>query len=245
MLKTVLHLVACAAALTVAQIAYADPSMLATLKGKYPATNFKSVTATPIDGVFEVVMGTNVAYVDRSGRYFMMNARLFDMQTQTDMTEAKIEEANRIDLASLPLKDAVKDVRGSGKRTLVLFSDPNCGYCKDIEQKAIRHLKDVTIYTFLYPILSPDSRTKTDAVWCAKDQTKAWAGLMLEGKVPTSLPCDTPTERVLALGQKLRINGTPTLISADGRKMPGAGDLASVNAFIDGSSERVAKVSRP
>ena len=179
------------ASLLVAWAAVAAPALAqpaselpATLKRLYPGTAFDAVASSPMPGLSEVVMGTNVAYVDGSGRYFLFG-RLFDMQTQRDLTAERIEQLSAIDFGVLPLEAAIKSVRGTGSRILAVFSDPDCPHCRTLEH-ALATLDDVTVYTFLYPVeaLHPGARDKAIAVWCAPDRPKAWSDLMLRGAAP-------------------------------------------------------------
>lgn len=218
-----------------------DPEMLLKLKQLYPNTTFRQVTKTDFNGLYEVVMGQNVAYVESSGRYWLFG-HLFDMQTQQDLTAAKVEETNRIDMASLDLKDAIKQVKGNGKRTLIVFSDPDCPYCRQLEA-TLEGLSDVTIYTFLYPIdgLHPNAREKSANVWCSSNRQEAWRGLMRKGgEIKSTASCATPLDRIAQFAEKNKITGTPTMLSMDGRKLPGAAPLAQINRFLD-TPEAVAK----
>jgi thiol:disulfide interchange protein DsbC len=163
-----------------AQTAAPTPGAIAErLQSLYPATRFGEVNTTPWPGVFEVIMGANLAYVDESGQYFLFG-HLFDMKAQRDLTAERKDAQTRVDFAALPLTDAVKDVRGNGARTLAIFSDPDCPYCLKLETE-IKSLTDVTIYTFLMPIASlhPGARSKAIAVWCSRDRIAAWHALML------------------------------------------------------------------
>jgi thiol:disulfide interchange protein DsbC len=137
-----------------------------------------------------------------------------------NITEKRLLDLTSIKWENLPLDAAVKTVRGNGKRMLAIFSDPNCPYCKRFE-KDLAKVDDVTIYTFLYPILSQDSHEKSKAVWCSADKAKAWNDLMLNGTMPPAGRCDTPIEANLALGHKYRVTGTPTLVFANGERVPG------------------------
>ena len=186
-----------------------------------------SVTRTPF-GLWEVVIGTEIYYVDQAVGY-AFDGRVIDAKTREDLTAKKREELMRVDFKSLPLDQAVKTVRGDGSRTLVTFEDPNCGFCKKLH-KDLTGLKNVTIYTFLYPILSQDSMEKSRAVWCSKDRAKAWEELMADGKAPLmpAADCKDPVQQVMELGRKLAVNGTPTLVFRDGRRMPGAVPLEKV-----------------
>ena len=88
----------------------------------------------------------------------------------------------------------------------------------------------MTVYTFMYNILSPDSIAKSRNIWCSPDRNKAWDDWMLNGKVPAASPanCANPHEKILALGQQLRISGTPSIFFADGSRIPGAVDAKTL-----------------
>lgn len=218
-----------------------EMAVMATLKQKYPSTVIKSVSSTNLPGVFEVVMGKNVAYVEESGRYFLFG-HMFDMQTQTDLTEGKImaEQVAKVDFKKLPLKDAIKIVRGDGSRKVAIFSDPDCPYCKQLENN-IANLTNVTIYLYLFPIdqLHPQAKAKSVGVWCAADQVKAWDGLMRRNEVPTG-QCENPVDRNIALAEAMGINGTPTVILPDGSIIPGAPSAAKLEQMLNQAATKVA-----
>lgn len=212
----------------------APPSaaLLERLKTLYPATRFGAVSPTPWLGVFEVAMGNNIAYVDETGQFFLFG-HLYDMKGQRDLTAERKETLTRIDFASLPLEDAIREVRGSGARTFAIFSDPDCPYCRRLEAE-IKNLSDVTIYTFLMPIqsLHPEARGKAIAVWCSEDRVSAWHALMWRDETVAARDCVHPVDRNIELGQRLGVNGTPTLVAADGRVLPGAASLAQIDAWL-------------
>lgn len=211
----------------------ADPSVIAAIKTAYPNTAFDQINATPIEGIYEVVMGKNIAYTDRTGQYFLFG-NLFDMRTQTDLTQPKRLSLNKIDFNKLPLGDAIKTVKGKGERQLVVFADPNCGYCKRFEAE-LEKVDNITVYTYLMPILSQDSITKAKAIWCAKDQSAAWRSLMIDNVVPVSGDCENPVERNVTLGRGYGVNGTPTLVAADGRMLPGYVAADRLEAWLGGT----------
>lgn len=222
----------------------ADPDMMLTLKKLYPATTFKEVNRTTVPGIYEVVMGQNIAYVDQSGRYFMFG-HLYDMQKQEDLTAGKADAASKIDIGQLPVGDAIKTVKGNGARTLYVFSDPECPYCKQLEQN-LADLSNVTIYTFLFPLegLHPKAKGKAVAIWCAQDRAGAWQALMQKGVEPQAqgADCANPVDRNIVLAGRFGITGTPTLIAADGRKLPGAASADRIAQWLDsGSSSGNAK----
>lgn len=208
------------------------------LKLMYPKTRFDQVKATPLPGIYEVVMGRNVAFVEESGRYFIFG-RLFDMESQEDITSvaepaSPAKQNQKIDFATLPMESAIKTVKGDGTRVLAVFSDPDCPYCRKLEQE-LDKVDNVTIYTFLMPLeqLHPQARSKSDAVWCAKDRSSAWKTLMVSGKAPASVKgCEAPHAIVSATAEKLGISGTPFLVAGDGRTMPGAVPADRLNAWL-------------
>jgi len=180
-----------------------------------------SVTKTPF-GLYEVILGSEVLYVDANVNY-VFAGRVIDARTREDLTQKRRDELLKVDFKTLPLEQAVKVVRGSGARVMVTFEDPNCPYCKKL-YKDLRAMTDVTIYTFLYPILSQDSFDKSKNIWCAKDRAAAWDEFMGDGKAPpaAAADCKHPLQQVLALGQKLDVSGTPTIVFVDGSRLPGA-----------------------
>jgi len=197
----------------------------------------ESVTRTPF-GLFEVVIGTDVVYVDQGVNY-VIAGRVIDARTHEDLTQKRRDVLLKVDFKSLPLDQAVKVVRGSGARVMVTFEDPNCPYCKRL-YKDMRNLTDVTIYTFLYPILSQDSFDKSKNIWCAKDRAAAWDQYMGDGKVPETADadCKHPLQQVLALGQKLEVTGTPTIVFVDGTRFPGAVPADKVEEMLDKTTKR-------
>jgi thiol:disulfide interchange protein DsbC len=191
-------------------------------------------TDSEIPALYEVVMGQNVAYTDASGRYFVFG-HLFDMQTQRDLTAERLEKQQRVAFSELPFADAIKTVRGKGERVLAVFSDPDCPYCQRLESE-LEKLDNLTLYTFAYPLesLHPDAKDKAVSVWCAPDRARAWAELMKSGKAPAKRSCDHPVDRNIALAQRLGIQGTPTLLSADGRVLPGCREQRANRAMAGG-----------
>lgn len=201
--------------------------------------NAKPTTVKPTPfGLYEVAIGTEIAYVDKEVNYVFLG-RVLDAQTKDDLTQRTRDELLKVDYKTFPLDQAVKIVRGNGSRQFVTFEDPNCGFCRKLF-KDIAGMKNVTIYTFLYPILSPDSFEKAKAVWCAKDRAAAWADLMNDGKAPpaAAADCKHPLQQTLDLGQKLEVTGTPTIFFTDGRRLPGAVPLERIEAALARASEK-------
>jgi len=183
----------------------------------------EEVTKTDIPGLYEVRLGgSEIIYADEQGS-FVIEGSLIDTRSHKDLTKARQDKLSAFEFDKLPMKDAIVWKNGTGARKLVVFSDPNCGYCKRLEVD-LQKLKNVTVYTFLIPVLGADSSEKSKNIWCAKDQAKAWLGWMLEGKQPVRNmgACETPLDRNLALSRKHRVNGTPALVFPDNTRVPGA-----------------------
>ncbi len=203
-----------------------EASVKKALEGKLEGIKIDSVRKTPFKGLYEVLAEDKLLYVDEKAEYILLgrllDARGKELKDLTAQRASELEKKRRIDFASLPLDAAIKFVKGNGKRTLVVFSDPDCPFCKRFEQE-LEKVSDVTVYLFLYPIpsLHPQAADRAKAVWCANDRAKAWSDLMLKNVEPAAKNCDNPLEKIAALGQKYRIQGTPTLVFADGRVVPG------------------------
>lgn len=180
------------------------------------------VSKTPINGIYEVrVNGSDILYSDAEGNY-LIQGMLIDTKAKVNLTEERVEKLSAIPFNDLPFKDAFTMVKGNGKRKLAVFEDPNCGYCKKFERDLAK-IDNVTVFVFLYPILSKDSTEKSKAIWCAKDKAKAFHDWMLKDVPPTAANCDsTAVDRNVEFGKKNRITGTPTIFFADGSRVPGA-----------------------
>lgn len=190
------------------------------LKGRFKVD---SVSKTPMPGIVEVRIGTDLFYADEKGTYAIVEGQMVDLKTGENLTAVRSEEINRIDFSKLPLELAMKTVRGNGKRQLVVFEDPYCSFCRTY-RKTLLDTKDVTIYTFYFPILRAESVTVSRNAWCAKDRDEAWNDWMLLGKEPPAAPasCKFENEKLVALGQSLGVTGTPTTFLSDGRRLQGA-----------------------
>ncbi|MDX8379572.1 MAG: DsbC family protein [Gallionella sp.] len=215
-----------------ANAATPEERVMQLLTKKYPATHVTSVNPSNISGVYEIVMGKNIAYTDSNADYLLFG-HLYEMKTQRDITADHLAKINKIRWADLPLKDAFKTVHGNGKRKVAVFSDPDCPYCKKAEA-TMAALKNVTIYTFLFPIaqLHPQSTSKAISIWCAKKPVEAWRDWMISGAAPVDATCANPIVENIELAKKLGITGTPTMIAKDGTMKRGAAPLAELNIWL-------------
>mgnify|MGYP001171497174 FL=1 len=189
------------------------------------------ISKTPMNGLYEIRMGGDIMYSDAEGNFLIQGA-LIDVRQKRNLTEERLDKLSAVPFDQLPLKNAFQQVRGNGKRKLVVFADPNCGFCKRFE-KDLQKLDNVTILHVLYPILGEDSKTKSRNIWCAKDKAKVWNDWMINGVTPPGASCDTTgIDANVDFGKKNRITGTPTLFFADGTRVVGAVPLAQIESQL-------------
>jgi len=209
-----------------------ETTLRKTLTDRLPnMPKIDEISKTPMPGLYEVRMGSDIMYSDAEGNFLIQGA-LIDVKQKRNLTEERIDKLSAVPFDQLPLKNAFTQVRGNGKRKLVVFADPNCGYCKRFE-KDLQKLDNVTISHVLYPILGEDSKAKSKNIWCAKDKAKVWNDWMLNGTTPPAASCDTAgIEANVEFGKKNRITGTPTLFFADGTRVVGAVPLAQIESQL-------------
>ncbi|WP_071058425.1 DsbC family protein [Pelistega sp. MC2] len=211
--------------------AFADTNEIKANLEKAFDLKVESIEKTNYGGLYEVVTQDTILYTDEKGS-FVIAGSLIDTKTLEDVTEARMKKLTAIDFNSLPLDKALKRVHGNGERVLATFEDPNCGYCKRLYSE-IDKLDNVTVYTFLIPILGKDSVKKTTNIWCAKDRNAAWSAWMKEHKTPTDAEnCEEPTNEILALARKLQIRGTPMVLMANGERMNGYGSASAIEELL-------------
>lgn len=223
MIRSIAAALLVATALSAGPVNGSEADIRKAIQSKFRDAQVESVSKTPFSGIYEVVLGGRILYTDEKGS-FVFIGNLLDLRgpTERDLTD---ERAGQITAQTLKqsVDLAIKRVRGNGKRVIYTFEDPNCGWCRKFHGELAR-VNNVTIYTFLWPILSPDSVEKSKAVWCARDRIKAWDDVMTRGTVQmqeAGRSCDTPIEKNLALAKRFGARGTPAVYLADGRQVGG------------------------
>ena len=201
---------------------------------KFPEAGSNIEVTKTTFGWYEVYAGGRLFYTDEDVNYFFLG-NIVEAKSMSNITAQRLQKLSAIKFESLPLDFAIKTVKGNGKRKVAVFSDPDCPYCKRLEKDLV-NVTDVTIYTFLYPIpsLHPDAARKSKAIWCAPNRQKAWDDYMLRGVLAAEKSCDSPIDEIQAVGQKYKMNGTPTLVFADGRVVPGAIPTSDMETYLNG-----------
>lgn len=202
-----------------------EASLRKAIESSYPKVHVGEITKTPYAGLYEVIVNGQIIYTDEKFSFLIVDGGLIDTKTKIDVTKERMAELMKIDFSALPFGQAIKVVQGNGARKIAVFSDPDCPFCKRLEQQELVRLDNVTIYTFLYPLeqLHPDAVRKSRLIWCAPDRAKAWQNWVLNNQLPkSSADCETPIEKIAELGKSLGVNSTPTIFLSNGRRIQGA-----------------------
>lgn len=221
------------ATLLFAQSAIAESNLkLQTILNKNGVREISQINKSPIAGLYEVVTADHIYYADENGEH-LIDGNMFDLKARRNLTEARSRQLFAVDFSKLPLELAVKKVKGNGSRKLAFFTDPNCGWCKKLEHE-LQSVNNVTLYMFISThIGGRDSEEKARAVWCSKDRAKAWDDLMIDGETLPAGNCNAPTAKVMELAKKMKINGTPALIFANGEVNPGYMPASDLEKALD------------
>lgn len=230
------RLVSVLALLIAATTALANEQLIRrTLEPKLNGAKIEAVQPSPIPGLMEVrfrtSQGIQILYTDPKAEN-IVQGEIYDAKTGRNLTDERISKLSAIKFDALPLDQAVKIVRGSGKRVVAMFSDPYCPACQSFEQ-TLQQVDDLTLYVYMFPVIRPEKIADSKSVWCAPDRSKAWLDLALRKKVPAAATCDNPVESNVALGQSLGVRATPTLIFENGERQQGGMPLADLRARLD------------
>lgn len=228
------HLLALALAAALAPLAQADEAAIRqTLAERYPKLQINSVTPSPVPGIFEVWGNGNLVYTDAKADYLFAGP-LVNTKSRLNLSQKRIEELRAVKFDDLPLDKAIRIVRGQGERQLAVFSDPDCPFCKRLEQELAK-VDNLTVHLFLYPIpaLHPKATEIARNIWCAADRAKSWMDYMLENKAPAEVAaCDTPIQDIADLAGRLGVEGTPALIFSTGRRVDGLIPAEQLEAML-------------
>ncbi len=200
----------------------------ANLEKRKPPLSAKSIKESPIAGVYEVFANGNIFYVDKTVSYVFVGGSLLEDATKKNLTAERLSELTSIKFDTLPFQNAIEIKKGTGAYKFAVFSDPDCPFCKTLEQGLDKlALTDYTAYVFLFPLkeLHPDAAAKAESIWCAKDKSQAWTNLMVKGDAPQKATCANPLEDNEKLADKLGVAGTPTIYLNDGKQTQSPQDL--------------------
>jgi len=234
MLKRLVALASVLALLTAAASNADEASIRKAVQAKFSGADVQSVTKLPYLGLYEVVIGNEIVYTDENFEYIIYEGNIIDTKTDRNLTAERKRKLAMIPFNELPLDLAFKRVKGKGERKIAVFSDPDCPFCRRIEGDLAK-LDNVTIYMFLFPIdgLHPQASDKAKRIWCSADKVKAWDDYLNKGIAPTAAPtCDNPVDKLVEFGARRGINATPTLVFANGDRVPGAISAAQIEKLL-------------
>lgn len=234
-----LRLAASMAALSLSLgIAHADALEQAKsrFEAEFEGIQVEEALATPFEGIIELRLPGNELLYTNKDLDFVMQGSLIDVASRTDLTAQRVEELNRVDFAEMPLDKAIKTVKGDGTQKIAVFEDPNCIYCKRLHE-SLEDIDNITVYSFLFPILTPESRIISEHVWCADDASAAWNDLMKKGVTPAEKTCDNPIDEVLKFGMQQGVQGTPAIFFEDGSRANGFLPAEQLKARLDAATK--------
>jgi thiol:disulfide interchange protein DsbC len=217
--------------------AHADEAQIRrVIESTFGGAQIESVRPVPVLGLYEVVIrsedGPRIVYTDSQATGIILGS-IYDVRHDRNLTQERMNKLLAINFDSLPMQDAIKIQRGSGRRVLAMFSDPYCPACQQFEKELAR-VDDITIYVFMYPVIHPELAQQSEQIWCSQDRSKAWLDLALRGRRPTAdADCANPLASNLVLGHRLGVNSTPTLFLANGERLRGGLSSAHLAAALD------------
>lgn len=214
-----------------------------TVRQAMPSTQIDAIAPAPIPGLVEVVAGQNVFYADTSGRWLVVG-HLYDLKTARDATAERKAHAARIDWQALPLEAAVH--YGEGPLKLAIFSDPDCPWCRKLHE-ALQHAEGIEVWEIMFPVpaLHPAAHDKAVAILCQAQPAEALSQAMADKTMDDTPPAADCVEQAqqridqaMAFGNAHGIQGTPTLIAADGRVHNGYLPLDQLKAWLEQGNHR-------
>jgi thiol:disulfide interchange protein DsbC len=215
-----------------------EASIRKAAQAKFPRANVQAVTKMPFMGLYELIVNGEVVYSDENFDYIIYEGNIIDVKNDRNFTEERKRKLAMIPFEDLPLDLAFKKVKGKGERKMAVFTDPDCPFCKRIEGDLAK-VDNVTIYMFLFPIdsLHPKATERAKRIWCSPDRAKAWDDYMQKGINPTAAPsCDNPVDKLVQFGTQRGINATPTLVFANGDRVPGAISSSQIEKLLSGKT---------
>ncbi len=192
------------------------------LSGLVPDMGQVTISETPIDGLMQVRVGSEILYMTADGRY-LVQGRVIDMETQTDLTDAAQSGLRREQLASLDSADFVSFGNSDAEFEVLVFTDPDCGYCRRLhEQMDDYEAAGIKIHYLAFPRAGAGSGTHTKmvSVWCAEDRQGAM-DIAKAGGNPPRATCENPVMDQYQLGQSMGVTGTPSIMTFNGDIIPG------------------------
>lgn len=201
----------------------ADAAARKAMHELVPQAKIDAVEAAPMTGFRQVIVGGQMVYVSDDGK-FLLQGTLYDTSQKRDLTSARLALDTRDKLAAVPANEHIAFApSGKPKFKITVFTDLDCGYCRKMHSEIAEYNKrgiEVDYLFFPRSGIGTPSYDKAVSVWCAKDRKAAFTAAK-SGKNPAPLKCDNPVAEEFTLGTQIGVNGTPTVLAADGTKIGG------------------------
>ena len=206
----------------------------AALKKIDPAIKVDSITAAPVPGFQQAIVGGQVLYVSNDGKY-LMQGTLYDIENKRDAGATALAGMRKELLAQIPLKDRIVFAPANPKYTVTVFTDVECGYCRKMHSEIDDYMKQgIAVQYVAFPRmgLASDDFRKMEAVWCSNDRKQALT-LAKQDKKVVSKNCTNPVAMQYRLGQRMGLEGTPMVLAADGTQIGGYVPPAQMRQMLD------------
>ena len=197
----------------------------------------EDISDAPIPGIYQVAVGANVAYVTKDGK-FIIRGDIYDAETSANVSEETRARARSTLLGTVNPETMIvfKPANGQVKHTITIFTDVDCGYCRQFHREIDKVTAlGIEVHYLFYPRTGPntESWTKADQVWCAADHNSALTRAKLGGEIPNSAKCATPVEAHFELGQRIGVRGTPAIFNEAGDLLGGYLPPATLAKLLD------------
>lgn len=199
-----------------------DQQLIKSLQGLLPDANITQVNPSPVKGIYEVMIGTDVIYVTGDGQ-FIFKGDLIDIGKRHNLSETLRAQSRASLLKQIPKNDYIEFPSKQGNDVIYAFTDVDCGYCRKLHAD-VAELNDnaVTVRYLAYPrggIQSATYRTMVN-IWCAEDRPEALTSAK-KGLSVKANSCKNPVEKQYALGGQMGVRGTPAIFLENGFALPG------------------------
>ena len=207
------------------------------LAGRLNGISVDDISDSPIAGMYQVAVGANVAYVTKDGRY-IIRGDIIDATTSANVSEetrarARATMLHGVDPASMIV---FKPANGPAKHTVTIFTDVDCGYCRQFHREIDKVTAlGIEVHYLFFPRTGPNTESwfKAEGVWCAKDHNVALTRAKLGGEVPDASCGNTPVESHYALGKRIGVRGTPAVFTETGDYIGGYLPPATLAKVLD------------
>ena len=187
-----------------------------------PSIKVDSIKPSEIKGLYEVIMGTNIYYVSDDAKY-LLQGRLVDLASRTDLTEAKLSGTRKLALEKLGTDKMIVFKPKIGKYKVFVFTDIDCGYCRKLHSEIDQYLvQGISIQYLFFPRAGKgsDSYNKAVSVWCSDDRNAALTAAKKDQTLPAKT-CVNPVDEHMQLAADFDVKGTPMIVTEKGNVFPG------------------------